>query len=309
MHNIAHEDVQSDALEHFSLKQDPFNWLPKELTDYFYGTEVALVEATLWKTIQLPGICAIIGEVGCGKSSAMKRFVEKFLIPQRHYVVSTVDAPHLPHLDIGHICRRLLHGFVGEMHRNKGPIAVAEEIRSTVEHLAREGIRPVLIVEDAHLLGLQPLKELKLLYELRERIEHHLAIVLIAQPTLFAKLQRQDLRQLASRTAVYHMRGLSKDLPQYIKHRCQRVGASSSNLFDPEALKELVAHKAINTPLDTASICARSLNRAYKLGEDRVTQEIMFQVLSEQGDDEQPKKQEEVAEAAAPARGRQRRRA
>lgn len=286
MKDIKQVDVHGEALKHFSLKRDPFSWLPGKVDDFFYSTDMALVEGCLWATIHQPGICAVIGEVGSGKSSAVRRFVESDLRSKKDYVVSIVDAPQMRHLDMSHVCQKLLHDFMGDLHVGRGFMKIAEAVRETVEELAENNVRPVLIIEDAHLLGLQPLRELKLLYELRRRIRHILAIVLVGQQELASHLQREDMRQLSQRCRQYRIQGLRADLPAYLKHRCKRVGAEASDLFEPDAIRELVAHPAVNTPLEVHALCAQALNYTWKQGEARVSQALMVHVLTAHGEDE-----------------------
>ncbi len=286
MRNIHHIDIPADELDKLGLKRDPFAWLPEQASDYFYGTDMGLVELALHQTIHRPGIAAVTGEVGSGKSSTVRRFVEVNLLPNKEYVVSWVDAPQMRRVDMRHVCQKLLHDFQGDLNTGRAIMKVAENVRDTVEGLADEGIRPVLIIEDAQLLGLQPLRELKLLYELRRRIKHILAIILIGQPELFATLQRQDMRQLAQRCRMHRVHGLKRDLPQYVKHRFKKAHASAEDYFHPEALKELIAHPAISTPMEVNVLCAKALRFAFKQGEQRVSREMMVTVLSAHGGDE-----------------------
>lgn len=279
-HYLHHVDVHDEALDHFGLKRDPFNWLPQNMADFFYSTDMALVELTCYRTINAPGICAIIGEVGCGKSSAVRRFVENHLARKKQYAVSYLDAPQMRDLRMSHVLQKALHDFTNNMHVGQGLMRTAEGMRNTVEDMADRGMRPVLIIEDAHLLGMDPLKELKLLYELRKRIQPILAIILIGQPELHRKLRRADLRQLAQRCRILKVNGLSSDMVAYVKHRFRKTGREATDLFEPEALKELAAHPAISTPLEVNIICAQALNFTWKQGAERVDRELMFEVLS-----------------------------
>ena len=53
--------------------------------------------------------------------------------------------------------------------------------------------------------------------------------VLIGQSPLCTALQRPDLRQLASRTAIHPIQGLGQ--PPYLAHRCKKVGVDYQRLF------------------------------------------------------------------------------
>ena len=285
MRSIHHVDVHDQALAHFGLRRDPFNWLPKKLTDFFYGKDMAFIEIALWRTIDLPGIMALIGEVGSGKSSAVRRFVEKDLSKKKQYAVSWVNVPQLRRIDMGHVLQQILFDFLDDFHTGMGMMKQAQTVRQLVDEFADDGVRPVVIVEDAHLMGIQPLRDLKLLYELHHRLHPNLAIILVGQPELRQKLQRQDLRQLDQRTRLHTTLGLTDDTITYVKHRVERVGGNTGDLFEPDALKELVAHPGISTPLEVNAMCAMALNYAWKQGAERITRELMFAVLSAHDDE------------------------
>ena len=290
--NGYHVDVNDKALEHFNLKRDPCNWLPEKVTDYFYGDDMGFVDMVLWRAIHLPGIAAIVGEVGCGKSSAVRRFVAEELTNKNDYTVSVIDAPQMRHLDMSHICRKMLYDMAtkDKSFHSMGFMQTAEAVRDFVDSLEKKKQRPVLIIEDAHLLGLQPLRELKLLYELRHSIQHTLAIILVAQRQLYDKLDHPDTKQLAQRCRVHEMQGLKKDLAAYVKHRFKRANAKreATDLFEPDALKLLAAsaqrQEEVTTPLEVNAWCARMLNRTWQVGKDRVPAEIAAAVLAELSD-------------------------
>ena len=291
-----HVDVNDKALEHFNLKRDPCNWLPEKATDYFFTTDMGFVDMVLWRAIELPGIAAIIGDVGCGKSSAVRRFVTEHLKNNNQYCFSVLNAPQMRHLDIGHILRKILYDMTGgkdqKLH-NLGYVQTAEGVIDLIHNMAQQRKRPVLFIDDAHLLGKQPLHDLKGLYELREgiQVQHTLAIILVAQPQLRDKLDGNDSQQLAQRCRVHEMQGLKGDLTAYLKHRFKRANPKGdiANVFEPEALKALAAYASrrgeVTTPLEVHSWCARAMNRAWGAAQDRVSSEIMAAVVSETKDE------------------------
>lgn len=287
MRNVRHFSLGKEALEKWHLSKDPFAQHPASVKDYFYSKDMALAELVIWEAISRPGIGALVGEVGTGKSSAWRHTVAEHLRQDRKYLPVTFDMPNLRRVDIGHILCKLLKDTTGSSWTCRPIVDIAEAARAMLHRCVQDHVQPVLAIEDAHLLPVPTLQELKLLHELRDPSTEKpvLAIVLIGQPPLARKLDREDLRQLSERTRVYRMAGLDADLVQYVEARCKRVGAKHTDLFEPGAFKALFRDKSAATPMLVNTMCSLALHVAWQLGEDRASEEIMLKVLSAHRDE------------------------
>jgi general secretion pathway protein A len=89
-----------------------------------------------------------------------------------------------------------------------------------------QGLRVVLIVDEAQNLSADALEQVRLLTNLETPTQKLLQIILLGQPELRDELNRPELRQLAQRiTARYHLTPLDRDETEaYVRHRLAVAG-------------------------------------------------------------------------------------
>jgi len=102
----------------------------------------------------------------------------------------------------------------------------------------KNGMVPVLIVDEAHKLNNDVLEEIRLLTNFENNDYKLLQIVLTGQPELRDVLNRKDLWQLKQRIAVrLHIDPLSPEqVKQYIQHRWTRADAITAPPFADDAI-------------------------------------------------------------------------
>jgi len=305
MRNITRAALPPETLQKMGLKRDPFA-PPKSPRDVFWGNDAAQIQVVMFDAITRPGIAAITGEVGSGKSIAVRMFVENELRRKKQYVVSHVHLHEVSLTRTSHVLKKVLNDFIGDPFTYRELVVIAEKMRTTFEELHATGTRPVIILEDAHLLPTQTLRDLKIVYELGSTLEPLVGIVLVGQQELRTRLDREDLRQLTQRTRVYAMHGLEGDLPQYVAHLFKRCGSDAGDWFDQEALKVLMAYPGLSTPLEVNYACTRALQYAWRTGEGRVTREVVMEVLSQHDDEVDTAAADAVPSTAAAQPGRKR---
>jgi general secretion pathway protein A len=89
-----------------------------------------------------------------------------------------------------------------------------------------EGLRVVLIIDEAQNLSAEALEQVRLLTNLETNTQKLLQIILLGQPELRDLLARKDLRQLSQRiTARFHLTPLDEnETQQYLRHRFAVAG-------------------------------------------------------------------------------------
>jgi general secretion pathway protein A len=91
-----------------------------------------------------------------------------------------------------------------------------------------EGLRVVLIIDEAQNLSADALEQVRLLTNLETDTQKLLQIILLGQPELREMLARPELRQLAQRiTARYHLTPLDEETEAYLRHRWRVAGGAS----------------------------------------------------------------------------------
>jgi general secretion pathway protein A len=140
----------------------------------------------------------------------------------------------------------------------------------------------VLIIDEAHRLGLPILDEILILNNLQASEAHLLQIVLAGQPTLLDMLRHPRLISLNQRI------GIRCTIPRldrantvdYVSHRLTRAGCTDASLFSTTAL-DLLWERSLGTPRLINQLAERALHETYQKGKKRVGRRELLQVADD----------------------------
>lgn len=218
-----------DYLTHFGFAKKPFS--------------ADLKNDELLKTPQLTAWCSrfnyvithklwgvLTGEVGAGKSTAIRFAVETLPHPEYRPIMVTAGSG-----SILEMYRRILMtlGITPPGNRAKMHHAIINVIRD----IAAQKITPLLIVDEASLLSLESFRELHTLAQFDCDSKPTLAVILAGQEDLIDKLTYPTSKPLASRiTARMHMvAGAENDTTEYMTHHLKIAGVRPT-LFESTAI-------------------------------------------------------------------------
>ncbi len=185
------------------------------------------LKARLSYLVRERGIGLITGEIGSGKSTALRAFVDG-LDPTRYSVVYTAN----PLIGITGLYREVLSQLAEPVPPFRQQMVLS--IRHCFDTLTNERKKtPVVIVDEAHLLEQRMLEELRLLLNVRMDSQAAAALVLVGHSELRRTLRLSIHEALWQRTSVrYHLRPL--DLTEtggYIRHQVEVAGYRGPALF------------------------------------------------------------------------------
>ena len=180
-------------LEFYGLKEAPFGLTPDPR--YIFKTESHLeVTATVRYAIEHnKGLVVVTGEVGTGKTTILRAALQQL----GDEVLSVYIFN--PFLTASEFYEQLAAEF--ELNLPKKPSK--PELLAALGHILAlrhsQGLRTVLIVDEAHGLPTSLLEEIRLLLNFETSSEKLLQVILCGQPELHELLNRPSLRQLKQR--------------------------------------------------------------------------------------------------------------
>ena len=273
--------------QHFGLKQEPFSIAPDPRFLFMSERHREALAHLLYGLGGGGGFVLLSGEIGAGKTTVCRCFLEQ--IPKRCNVAYIFN----PKLTVVELLRSVCEEFrIPFEHTGPQPATVKDYLDPLNEFLLRThavGQNNVLIIDEAQMLSVEVLEQLRLLTNLETNERKLLQIVLIGQPELRAMLARPELEQLAQRViARFHLDALSADeTAQYIRHRLAVAGLTGSLPFRRDAMAR-IHQLARGVPRRINLLCDRALLGAYALGQNRVDRDMVDKAAGEVFDTTQP---------------------
>lgn len=254
--------------EFFGFKEKPFQLIPNP--DFFFlgkNHKNALAHLT-YAASQGDGFVEITGEVGTGKTTLCRVFLEGL---DENVNAAFIFNPRLSDI-------QLLKAIHEELDIESTGSDIMELTRSLNEYLIHEktnGKSVILLIDEAQHLGQDTLEQLRLLSNLETTRSKLIQIVLVGQPELAELLDSFDLRQLRQRINLSCiLTPLSKsETREYIHHRTSVAADADTSFFTTGAVRKI--YKASNgIPRKINIICDRALLTAYSQDSPKITTKI-----------------------------------
>lgn len=215
----------------FGMTQEAF---PNDLSlnDVLETEDIAAIGDRLTYTLRLGAVATITGEVGSGKSTALRYLVSK-LHPSEYRIIWLTACS-------GSILE-FYRLFLAEMGIHKAGTQRALMIRlikkSVKEIVLEKKMKPVLIVDEAALMRLEVFTELHTITLFERDSNPWLPIILAGQSILMDKLMYQTSLPLASRVvARSHLEPVERrDMERYLIHHLAIAGLKT-NVFEDQAV-------------------------------------------------------------------------
>lgn len=168
------------------------------------------------------GFVQLTGEVGTGKTTLCRLLLDQ--LPENTRVALVLNPKLTPIELVQTICEELKLDTTGRTSSLKG---LTDTLNAFLLDAYAQGLRVVLIVDEAQNLSTESLEQIRLLTNLETPTQKLLQIILLGQPELRDMLARPELRQLAQRiTARYHLTPLDiAETEAYVRHRLAVAGA------------------------------------------------------------------------------------
>lgn len=214
-------------LEFYGLKEAPFSITPDPRYVFLSERHRDALAHLLYGIGKggSGGFVQLTGEVGTGKTTLCRLLLEQ--LPENTRVALVLNPRLSPVELLESICDELKL----EIGDKKGSLkGLVDTLNAYLLDAYAQGLRVVLIIDEAQNLSTDSLEQVRLLTNLETPTQKLLQIILLGQPELRDKLNDPELRQLAQRiTARYHLTPLDRDETEaYVRHRLAIAGALRS---------------------------------------------------------------------------------
>ena len=264
-------------LEHFGLKEPPFSITPDPRFVFLSERHRDALAHLLFGigTGGGGGFVQLTGEVGTGKTTLCRLLLEQ--VPANTRVALVLNPRQTPVELLETICEEL-HVDLGDASGKsaRGSLkALVDALNRYLLDAYAQGLRVVLIVDEAQDLSIDALEQVRLLTNLETDTQKLLQIILLGQPELRTLLAREDLRQLAQRiTARFHLTPLDAiETERYLRHR-HAIAGGLHLPFSKSAIRRLHAHSG-GVPRLINVIAERSLLAGYARDATRLDARIV----------------------------------
>ncbi len=263
-------------LDFYGLSKEAFHITPDPEFLFLSPSHKEALGAMIYGVQQRKGFLAVTGEVGLGKTTVLRSFLEQ-LDEARVKTVIVFNS------NVSY------QGLLKIIYRDLGLDAPTDDIFEMVNGLHQvlieeyhAGRNVVLIIDEAQNMPVETLENLRMLSNLETSKDKLLQILLIGQPELESILDRRELRQLKQRLAV---RGKLEPLSfsgslAYIKYRVEKSGGRVEEIFTRGALLAIIK-AAGGIPRKVNIICDNALITGYGYQQKPVTRKIVREVIGD----------------------------
>ncbi len=247
----------------FNLSEKPFSLTPDPKFLFLGKSHREAFNLLNYGITRREGFTAITGEVGMGKTTICRALVDNLTPKARIAMVLN------PLLSETELLETILQEF-GVIPRSKqlkehtSKKLLIDILNEFLLKLLSKGENSVLLIDEAQLLSLSMLEQVRILSNLETEKEKLLNIVLIGQPELRQKLDSDVLRQLNQRISIrYSLQPFNtEETEAYIYHRLRVAGSHGGIAFTKKAIRHIVKCSS-GIPRLINLICDRSLLSGY----------------------------------------------
>lgn len=269
-------DLMPPDVKYFDLVDDPFD-VVIAANNTWTCDRTKLVDHVVLRAIRRQRIVAVVGDVGAGKTSMMRRLRHQLdndeSMPARVMTPGNLNRGSIQESALTAAMLRDLGGeTAGQSAESRG-----HELRQRLEQRRDEGELPVLLIDEAHEMSTHGLIAVKRLWD-SFTLDRLMSVILVGQLSLRHRLETNvKLKELTGRTTIAEIPRLGPaDIASYLDYRLRLVGGELERVFARDSIAALVNRGAVY-PLWLDALASRSMQLARQTQSKRVTAAIVTQ--------------------------------
>jgi len=261
----------------FGFKEKPFKLVPNPAYFYLSKSHEEAMAHLNYAISQGDGFVEITGEVGTGKTTLCRAFLES--------LNGTVEAAYIfnPKLGPKQLLRTINEEF-GINTQGNDTKDLIDTLNAFLIQKKAGGKKIILLIDEAQNLNRNVLEQLRLLSNLETNQDKLLQIILVGQPELSEILNSYALRQVGQRiTLSYQLRPLTlTECKEYIHYRINIAAQKAAIKFDRSAYRQIYKYSK-GIPRLINIVCDRALLTAFVLNQFKITTRIAKTAIKELG--------------------------
>ena len=259
----------------FGFKERPFKLVPNPSYLFLSSSHEEALAHLTYSISQGDGFVAITGEVGTGKTTLCRAFLESL---DNDTIAAYIFNPKLTSLQL----LKTINDEFGLKSDTKNAKELIDLLNEFLIKKKTAGKRVLIIVDEAQNLSNDVIEQLRLLSNLETTTNKLLQIVLVGQPELGDMLDSYELRQLGQRiTLNWHIKPLTfRETADYILHRINIASLKKKVQFARSAFLPIFNYSR-GIPRMINILCDRALLTAYGLNRHTISASIVRSAIRE----------------------------
>src|SRR5687768_2096039 len=220
--------------EFFGLATKPFGKTP-DPSFLYESRQHREALARLEYSVDEKELALLTGDIGSGKTTLSRALIDR--LGEARPVILLIN----PRLTPTQLLRAIARGMGIEPARFRNDLL--DQLHTRLYELYEEKREPVLMIDEAQLIPSKAtFDEIRLLTNFQLDDQNLLSVVLIGQPELDARLDREAYKPLRQRIGLRYSLGPLEleETIEYIEHRIRTAGGTR-NPFSREAMEEIHA--------------------------------------------------------------------
>jgi general secretion pathway protein A len=245
----------------FGFSEKPFKLVPNPAYLFLSKSHQEALAHLNYALAQGDGFVEITGEVGTGKTTLCRSFLENL---KDDTIAAYIFNPKMEPEQL----IKTINDELGIKYDTDNTKDLIDNLNAFLIRKKRQRKKVILLIDEAQNLSRDILEQLRLLSNLETSREKLLQIILVGQPELSDILDSHELRQLGQRiTLRYHLSPLNhKETVEYIQYRINIAARKAGIKFDRSALRQIYKYsegipRVINIASDRALLTAFGLSQ------------------------------------------------